>query len=58
MADGGYPSVPSTPKVLEQGIEFVTPVNRSRLGDDIVGRDLFAFDSEGRVTGCPMGHSP
>jgi len=58
FADGGYPSVPSTPKVLEQGIEFVTPVNRSRLGDDIVGRDLFAFDSEGRVTGCPMGHSP
>ena len=58
FADGGYPSVPSASKVTEQGVEFVTPVNRSRLGDDIVGRDLFSFDSEGCVTACPMGHSP
>jgi len=58
FADGGYPSVPSASKVIEQGIEFVTPVNRSRLSDDIVGRDLFSFDSEGLVTRCPMGHSP
>jgi hypothetical protein len=58
FADGGYPSVPSTPKIIDQGIEFVTPVNRSRLSDDIVGRDLFAFDSEGRATQCPMGHGP
>jgi hypothetical protein len=58
FADGGYPSVPSASKVIEQGIEFVTPVNRSRLGDDIVGRDLFSFDPEGLVTRCPMGHSP
>jgi hypothetical protein len=58
FADGGYPSVPSAAKVIEQGIEFVTPVNRSKLPDDIVGRDLFLFDSEGFVTQCPMGHSP
>ena len=58
FADGGYPSVPSAAKVIEQGIEFVTPVNRSRLSDDIVGRDLFSFDSEGLVTRCPMGNSP
>ena len=58
FADGGYPSVPSAAKVIEQGIEFVTPVNRSKLRDDIVGRDLFLFDSEGFVTQCPMGHSP
>jgi hypothetical protein len=58
FADGGYPSVPSALKVIEQGIEFITPVNRSRLGDDIVGRDLFAFDSKGLVTKCPMGHGP
>ncbi len=58
FADGGYPSVPSASKVIEQGIEFITPVNRSRLSDDIVGRDLFSFDPEGLVTTCPMGHSP
>jgi hypothetical protein len=58
FADGGYPSVPSALKVTEQRIEFITPVNRSRLSDDVVGRDLFAFDAEGLATTCPMGHSP
>ncbi len=58
FADGGYPSVPSAMKVIEQNIEFITPVNRSRLGNDIVGRDLFSFDLEGLATQCPMGHSP
>jgi hypothetical protein len=43
---------------MEQGIEFMTPVNRSRLPDDVVGRDHFQFDSEGLVAQCPMGHSP
>jgi hypothetical protein len=58
FADGGYPSVPSASKVIEQGIEFVTPVNRSRLSDEVVGRDRFQFDSNGLATKCPMGHSP
>lgn len=58
FADGGYPSVPSALKVLEQHIEFMTPVNRSRLSDDVIGRDLFQFDSDGFATRCPMGHSP
>ena len=58
FADGGYPSVPSALKVIEKGIDFITPVNRSRLSDDVVGRDLFAFDPEGLVTKCPMGHNP
>ena len=58
FADGGYPSVPSALKVTAQGIEFITPVNRSRLSDDVVGRDLFSFDPEGLVTKCPMGHNP
>jgi hypothetical protein len=58
FADGGYPSVPSALKVIEQEIEFMAPVNRSRLSDDIMGRDLFQFDSEGLATKCPMGHSP
>jgi hypothetical protein len=58
FADGGYPSVPSAAKVIEQGIEFITPVNRSRLGDDVVGRDLFQFDSQGLATKCPMGRAP
>jgi len=58
FADGGYSSVPSALKVTEQDIEFITPVNRTRLSDDVVGRDLFAFDPEGFVTTCPMGRSP
>jgi hypothetical protein len=58
FADGGYPSVPSALKVVEQEIEFIAPVNRSRLSDDIVGRNLFQFDSEGFATQCPMGHRP
>lgn len=58
FADGGYPSVPSVLKVIEQEIEFIAPVNRSRLSDDTVGRDLFQFDSEGFATQCPMGHRP
>jgi hypothetical protein len=58
FADGGYPSVPSALKVIEQEIEFMAPVNRSRLSDDIMGRDLFQFDSKGFATQCPMGHCP
>ena len=58
FADGGYPSVPSALKVKEQGIEFMAPVNRSRLSDDIVGRDRFRFDSKGFATECPLGHRP
>ena len=58
FADGGYPSVPSVLKVKEQDIEFMTPVNRSRLSDDVVGRDQFQFNEEGVVTQCPTGHKP
>jgi len=58
FADGGYPSVPSALKVKEQDIEFITPVNRSRLADEVVGRDQFQFNAEGRVTQCPQGHKP
>ena len=58
FADGGYPSVPSVLKVKEQDIEFMTPVNRSRLSDDVVGRDRFHFNEEGVVTQCPVGHKP
>ena len=58
FADGGYPSVPSAFQVSEQQIEFIAPVNRSRLPDDVMGRDRFQFDAEGLVTECPMGRSP
>jgi hypothetical protein len=58
FADGGYPSVPSAMKIIEQDIDFIAPVNRSRLAEDVVGRDQFSFDPEGMVTACPMGHSP
>ena len=58
FADGGYPSVPSALKVVEQDIDFMSPVNRSRLPDDTMGRDQFEFDSDGYAIKCPMGHSP
>ncbi len=58
FADGGYPSVPSALKVKEQDVKFMAPVNRSRLSDDIMGRDRFQFDSHGFATECPMGHRP
>jgi hypothetical protein len=58
FADGGYPSVPSALTITEKQIEFMAPVNRSRLSDEIIGRDRFQFDPEGFVTKCPMGYSP
>jgi len=58
FADGGYPSVPSALKVKEQDIEFISPVNRARLADEVVGRDRFQFNAEGLATACPMGHAP
>ena len=58
FADGGYPSVPSALKVIEQDIDFMAPVNRSRIPDEVMGRDRFKFDSEGLALKCPMGHSP
>ena len=58
FADGGYPSVPSALKIMEQGIELIAPVNCSRLGGDVTGRDLFIFDDKGRVVRCPRGHAP
>ena len=58
FADGGYPSVPSALTITEKQIEFIAPVNRSRLSDDIMGRDLFQFNSKGFAIKCPMGHNP
>ncbi len=58
FADGGYPSVPSALKITEQEIEFIAPVNRSRLSDDIIGRDSFQFDQEGFAAKCPEGYKP
>jgi Transposase DDE domain/Transposase domain (DUF772) len=58
FADGGYPSVPSALKVIEQDIEFMTPVNRGPLPEEVIGRDLFRFNPEGFVTKCLKGHRP
>jgi hypothetical protein len=58
FADGGYPSVPSAFKVNEQNIDLMAPVNRGALSNDVMGRDLFKFDSDGFVIKCPKGHSP
>jgi len=57
-ADGGYLSVPSTPKILDKGVEILSPVNRGPLGDEVMGRDRFEFDSDGTVTCCPAGYAP
>jgi hypothetical protein len=57
-ADGGYPSVPSAFKVIEHNVDFIAPVNRSRLPDDVMGRDHFEFDPDGFVIKCPQGHCP
>lgn len=58
FADGGYPSVPSALKVVKKDIEFMAPVNRGPLSDEVIGRDRFQFNSEGFVTKCPNGHRP
>jgi hypothetical protein len=58
FADGGYPSVPSAFKIIENNVDFVAPVNRSRLAYDVMGRDFFKFTPDGFVSKCPMGHCP
>lgn len=58
FADGGYPSVPSALKVIKRKVDFIAPVNRGRLSDEVIGRDQFDFDSEGFVVNCPEGHRP
>jgi hypothetical protein len=58
FADGGYPSVPSTLNVIRRDVEFIAPVNRGRLSDDVMGRDQFKFDKKGFVVKCPKGHKP
>ena len=58
FADGGYPSVPSAQKIIERKINFMAPVDRGKLSDDIIGRNSFEFDSKGFVARCPMGHRP
>ncbi len=58
FADGGYPSVPSALKVIKRNVEFMTPVNRGRIPDEVIGRDQFEFNPDGLVVKCPRGHSP
>jgi hypothetical protein len=58
FADGGYPSVPSSVKVIKRSVEFMAPVNLSRLPDDVMGRDRFTFDKDGMVLKCPERHKP
>ena len=50
--------MPSAVTVIERDIEFMTPVNRSRLPEDMMGRDQFTFDESGLVLQCPEQHSP
>ena len=58
FADGGYPSVPSVLNVIRRDVEFVAPVNRGRLSEEVMGRDRFKFDKKGFVVKCPKGHKP
>jgi hypothetical protein len=57
FADGGYPSVPSVPQIIQRGVELISPVNRTRLGDDIMSRERFVIDGENHVICCPEGHA-
>lgn len=54
-ADGGYPTVPSVPEIEAHGVELVAPVDRGKLGKDVMGRDRFEFDEQGNVNQCPAG---
>ena len=58
FADGGYPTVPSALKVNEREVEFMAPVDRARLPEDVMGRDQFTFDKNGFVLLCPEQHKP
>lgn len=58
FADGGYPSVPSALKVKKRNVEFIAPVNRSRISDEVMGRDQFEFNKDGLAVKCPKGHIP
>jgi hypothetical protein len=58
FADGGYPSVPSTLEIVKGNVEFLAPVNRSSLPEDIIGRDQFKFDKDGFVLQCPAQNGP
>ena len=57
-ADGGYPSAPSALEIVEKDIEFIAPVDRSRLSEDVMGRDQFEFDKDGFIVQCPQNHKP
>jgi len=57
-ADGGYPSAPSALEVVTKDIEFIAPVDRARLPEDVMGRDRFEFDQDGWVVQCPKKHRP
>jgi hypothetical protein len=58
FADGGYPSVPSALEVVNRNVDFITPVNRGRLSDEVMTRDQFEFNTDGLVVKCPAEHHP
>jgi hypothetical protein len=58
FADGGYPSVPSALNVTKRNVEFMAPVNRGPLSDEVMSRDQFKFDKKGLIVKCPKGHKP
>jgi hypothetical protein len=57
-ADGGYPSAPSALEVVEKDVEFIAPVDRARLPEEVMGRNRFEFDQDGFLVQCPQGHKP
>ena len=58
FADGGYPSAPSSLDIAQHDIKFMAPVNRPRISDQTMGRELFKFDKNGCVLRCPQQHRP
>lgn len=58
FADGGYPTAASALEVKKKNVKFMAPVNRSRLPEEVMGRDRFRFDKNGFVLQCPANHPP
>jgi hypothetical protein len=58
FADGGYASGAALLHAESLGVDLYTPVVRTRMPADTLGREAFDLDSDGTVRTCPAGHAP
>ena len=58
FADGGYPSVPSALKIIEQDIEFIAPVTRTGWATTSWAETFSNSTQRALQLKCPMGHHP